>query len=158
MKPLARSTLFEATMIVTAAMLLSFVFTGIMGKGLFRVSQTSKGPTSAEAGASTFLTFEEVRGLYLQGHALFIDARDGYDFSVGHIKGAVSLPLREFNKKHPLLADLSKDRLLVIYCDGTECNSSAELARMLYESGYSNVKVFFGGWNEWLAHKQPEEP
>jgi rhodanese-related sulfurtransferase len=117
-----------------------------------------KAPTAAVTVKSTFLTYEEARGLHLEGRALFIDARDGYDFGIGHIKGAVSLPLRQFNKNHPLLADLPKDRLLVIYCDGAECNSSAELAKMLYESGYSNVKVFFGGWNEWLAHKQPTDP
>ena len=145
-------------MIVVAAIILSFTFTGIMGKGLFRVSPAPKAPTAADAVESTFLTYEEARGFYLRGSALFIDARHASDFNAGHIKGAVSIPLQEIRKNSPILSDLPRDRLLVAYCDGEGCSSSIELAKLLYRSGFSNVKVFFGGWNEWLAHKQPTDP
>jgi rhodanese-related sulfurtransferase len=158
MKPFHRTASMEAEMIVMAAMLLSFMYTGIMSKGLFRGSPASSATNAPEAVGSTFLTYEEAQGLYLRKRALFIDARYAYDFSAGHIKGAVNIPLHEFDKNHPILTVLPKDQMLVVYCDGVGCNSSAELAKMLYGFGYSNVKVFFGGWNEWLAHKQPTEP
>jgi rhodanese-related sulfurtransferase len=129
-----------------------------MGNGLFRVSQASSAPNAPEAVGPTFLTYEEAQGLYPRKRALFIDARFAYDFSAGHFKGAVSVPLHELGKNHPILTVLPKDQILVAYCDGAGRNSSAELAKTLYGFGYSNVKVFFGGWNEWLAHKHPTEP
>jgi rhodanese-related sulfurtransferase len=158
MKPFHRTPVIEAGMIVMAALLLSFMFTGIMGKGLFRVLPASNDSRAPEAVGSTFLTYDEALGLYLRKRALFIDARYAYDFVAGHIRGAVSIPLHEFDKNHPILTVLPKDQMLVVYCDGVGCNSSAELAKMLHGFGYANVKVFFGGWNEWLAHKQPTEP
>jgi rhodanese-related sulfurtransferase len=149
--------LTEASMIVVVAAILSFVFTVIMGRGFFRVSPASKVFAAPKDVGSTFLTYEEAQALYLQERALFIDARHAYDFSLGHIKGAINVPLSEFEKNHSILADVPKDRMLVLYCDGVECNSSLELAKMLFGSGYVYVKIFFGGWNEWLAHKQPTE-
>lgn len=158
MKHIYRTSLTETMIIVGAAVLFGFMFSAITGKGFFRVSPPSEAPAASTRPGSTFLTYEEAHSLYLRGGALFIDARDAYDFGVGHIKGAVNLPLHEFGRNHPLLGFLPKDKILVVYCDGVECNSSAELAKMLYGSGYSDVKVFFGGWNEWLSHKQPTQP
>ena len=89
---------------------------------------------------------------------IFIDARSGYDFGLGHIKGAANLPLHDFTEAHPLMHILTRDRELVIYCDGEDCNSSRDLARLLTASGFTHVRIFFGGWNEWRAHDLPEEP
>jgi 3-mercaptopyruvate sulfurtransferase SseA len=47
--------------------------------------------------------------------------------------------------------------VLVAYCDGQECNSSINLALKLDSLGYSNVKIFFGGWREWTNSSQPTE-
>jgi rhodanese-related sulfurtransferase len=158
MKESYRTVFVEVTMIVVAAIILSFAYTGIMRKGLFRASSPPSPAAAPEAIASTFLTYEEVQGLYIRQHALFIDARHASDFDGGHIKGAINIPLNEIRKNHGILQSLPRDRLLVVYCDGESCNSSVELAKLLYGSGFSNVKIFFGGWNDWLAHKQPTEP
>ena len=158
MKELYRTALTEAAMIVAAATILGFAFTGITGKGLFAIPPEPSSSATPESVTSTFLSYEEAQGLFALKRALFIDSRHAYDFGAGHISGAVSLPLQEFNMNHPILSNLSRDRLIVVYCDGEGCNSSVELAKLLYGSGYSHVKVFFGGWTEWLAHGQPTEP
>jgi rhodanese-related sulfurtransferase len=158
MKESYRTAFAEATMIVVAAMMLGFAYTGVMRKGLFRASSPSSPAAEPEAIASTFLAYEEAQGLYIRQRALFVDARHASDFNGGHIKGAVNIPLSELQENHGILESLPKDRLLVVYCDGESCNSSVELAKLLYGAGFSNVKIFFGGWNEWFAHKQPREP
>jgi rhodanese-related sulfurtransferase len=158
MKESYRTAFAEATMILVAAIMLGFVYTGVTRKGLFRASSPSSPAAAPEASASTFLTYEEAQGLYIRQRAVFVDARHAFDFNRGHIKGAVNIPLSEAQKNHGILEGLPKDRMLVVYCDGESCNSSVELAKLLYGAGFSNVKVFFGGWNEWLAHKQPREP
>jgi rhodanese-related sulfurtransferase len=155
MKPLYRRALTEATIIVLAATVLGFVYTGIAQKGLFSASPSASATTTLE---STLLTYEEARDLFLKGDALFVDARHTYDFGSGHIKGAISIPLQDFNEIHPLLTIIPKDKMLVTYCDGEECNSSRELALKLKSAGFFNVRVFFGGWTTWLANGQPKEP
>jgi 3-mercaptopyruvate sulfurtransferase SseA len=47
------------------------------------------------------------------------------------------------------LPKLSKDEEIITYCDGSECETSLLLARELMDLGYTDVKVFFGGWQEW---------
>ncbi len=158
MKESIRIACTEAVLIVAAAISLGFLFSGIMAEGLFSASPASSSPAPPEAVESTFLTFEDARELYLRRRTLFIDARNPRDYSTGHIPGAVNVPLHGFDANQPLLSSLSKDHALAVYCDGEECSSSVQLAKRLYESGFSDVKIYFGGWNEWLAHKQPTEP
>lgn len=150
-----RTSLTEAMMIVGTAAVLGFAYTAATGKGVF---QPAPAPQSRAADvAPTFLTYEEAREIHLNGGALFIDARHAYDFDRGHISGAINIPLNEFDNAHQQLAAIPKDKTVVTYCDGAECNSSVELAKKLYAAGYSNVKIFFGGWNEWLSHNQATE-
>ena len=143
-------------MIVAA--ILGVISTSITRTGLFSTSPFPGRAATKENVSSTFLTYEEARMLFIRGDALFIDARHGYDFGRGHIKGAINIPLQEFDNGNQLPAGVAKDKLMVVYCDGEECNSSVELAKKMYAAGYSNVRIFFGGWNEWLAHGQPREP
>jgi len=83
-------------------------------------------------------------------NTIFLDARYAADFEAGHIKGAVNLPWEEYEEYAPqILPTLPKEEEIIAYCDGTECETSLLLARELIDSGYTNVSVFFGGWQEW---------
>jgi rhodanese-related sulfurtransferase len=91
------------------------------------------------------------------GNGIIIDSRSEFDYELGHIRGSVNLPLKEFEARKSMLNSWPKDTLLITYCDGQECNSSMELAEKLAESGFTNVKFFFGGWTEWHQRQSPEE-
>jgi len=83
-------------------------------------------------------------------NTVFLDSRYPEDFNSGHIKGAINLPCEEFEEHAPqILPKLPKDEEIITYCDGTECETSLLLARELMDLGYKDVKVFFGGWQEW---------
>jgi rhodanese-related sulfurtransferase len=89
---------------------------------------------------------------------VFLDARLPEDFKAGHIKGAINLPYEESEEYAPqVLPKLAKEEEIIAYCDGTECESSLLLARELMELGYGNIKVFFGGWQEWQEAGLPVE-
>jgi rhodanese-related sulfurtransferase len=89
---------------------------------------------------------------------IFLDARYPEDFKAGRIKGAINLPYEESEEYAPqVLPQLPKEEEIIAYCDGTECESSLLLARDLRELGYENIKVFFGGWQEWLKAGLPVE-
>jgi len=83
-------------------------------------------------------------------NTIFLDSRYPEDFTAGHITGSINLPYEESEEHAPqVLPRLPKDEEIIVYCDGTECETSLLLARELIELGYKDVKVFFGGWQEW---------
>lgn len=94
--------------------------------------------------------------LYNKG-ILFIDARDESDFNAGHIKKSVNIPFEDFDNHKQKLDQISKEEPVVIYCAGTECDLSHLLANLLFEKGYKQVYVFFGGWVEWQDANFPIE-
>ncbi|MER3524388.1 MAG: hypothetical protein C4326_10045 [Ignavibacteria bacterium] len=146
----------EAALIAFAAVLLGFGYGFVMKKGLFAPTQpTSNLPVAPPA--PTFIDYEEALRCFREGSALFVDARHEYDYKLGHIRGAINVPLKDFDLATSPLAPTPKNQLIVTYCDGAECNSSIELAQKLAAAGFTNVKMFFGGWNEWQQHHLPTE-
>jgi len=104
----------------------------------------------------SFITLEEAEELFSGGEALFIDSRLEEQFFSGHIFGAVNIPIERVNRgEHTAIETISRDRTLVVYCDGRECQSSVELARRLHDRGFSDIRIFFGGWAEWLGEGLP---
>ena len=89
--------------------------------------------------------------------AVFVDARDMWEFADGHIKNSINFPEIEFEVNHPALKELSKDEKLVIYCSSTECGLSTKLAIELLKLGYEKLFVFEEGWDAWLENGYPIE-
>lgn len=148
-----RQALREALWIVLTASVLGFAYSFTAGKGMFEPLSVA----TTEKTAPSMIHIDEVRRLYDLNQALFIDSRHSFDFQLGHIRGAVNVPLAEFDLRKELVGALPKDKTLVTYCDGADCNSSIELAVRLQGSGFSAVKVFFGGWHEWQSQLLPTE-
>ncbi|MBF8247650.1 MAG: Rhodanese domain protein [Bacteroidetes bacterium] len=131
-------------------------YAGVSGKGFFQEKRTSSTRLRKLAAlAPAMISWNEARTFFEAKKALFIDARNPLEYRRGHIPGAINIPLNDFEKKKDLLAKTSKGKLLVTYCDGAECNSSMSMAEKLMELGYTNVKIFFGGWQDWEANKLP---
>ena len=109
-----------------------------------------------EYSSITFITLGEAEGLFAEGEVLFIDSRPEEAFQTGHILGAVNIPFEEYKKEKALdLIFLPPEGTVVVYCDGSECNSSLELAKVLHQKGLIDIKVFFGGWVEWTREGLP---
>jgi rhodanese-related sulfurtransferase len=109
-----------------------------------------------EAGpAAPAVHFSEVDADFVLGigagsGTLLLDARAAAAYRLGHIPGAVSLPLAEFAKVFPRLAErLREARMLVAYCSGPDCNDSRDLALSLWERGLKNLLLYKGGMEDW---------
>jgi len=87
----------------------------------------------------------------------FIDARDENDYLAGHIKNSVNIPFDDFDNHKQKLDKLSTNKPLVLYCAGTDCDLSVLLGNLLFEMGYKQVYVFFGGWVDWVNANYPVE-
>ena len=88
-------------------------------------------------------------------YALFVDAREPDFFKVGHIPGAINLPVKDFDGVFPTV----KKRLLaapqiITYCDGASCEMSVELTEKLLFAGLERVEIFTGGMQQWKAAGQ----
>ena len=102
------------------------------------------------------VNLSEAMAAFNSGQAIFLDARKKADYAAGHIKGALRCFLEEYDVDFPLVRDrLPKEALIVTYCDGDESELSLFLARNMLQEGYTNVKIFFGGWKEWTDAKLP---
>jgi rhodanese-related sulfurtransferase len=112
--------------------------------------------SSEEYPSITFITLQEAEGLFSVGGALFIDSRPEEAFQAGHILGAENIPFEERKAEDVFdLPSLLTEGIVVIYCDGSECNSSLELAKVLHQKGLKDIRVFFGGWVEWVREGLP---
>jgi len=105
-----------------------------------------------------FITLAEAEDLFNTRSALFIDSRQADLYHAGHIFGAFSLPYGA-GETGVLLAEWDRplDEILVVYCDGQECRSSVHIARQLHDAGFLDIRIFFGGWEEWNGAGLPVE-
>ncbi|MBF0528051.1 MAG: rhodanese-like domain-containing protein [Deltaproteobacteria bacterium] len=109
-------------------------------------------------GSPKTIPLSEAQKVHASGKAAFLDARPQAFYEFGHIKGAKSLPPELYAaKSSSTLAGLSRDALIITYCDGETCDLSLELAASLQKSGYSQVRVLVNGWTVWEAGGLPVE-
>jgi len=107
-------------------------------------------PTTQQVAAA--ITQDEVERALDEG-AILIDARAEEKYRNGHIPGAHNLPAESAEQ------DLWKmstwvprlNELVIVYCGGDECDESLHVYELLKRAGFTNLRVYFGGWQEWTA-------
>ena len=106
--------------------------------------------------ASGEIALKDAAMLFLSGRAVFLDARSDYEYQLGHIQGAISLPVRSFASEfQDIKPRLAGKEAVIAYCDGAQCPLSHALAKHLREAGVKNVYVLKNGWALWQAEKLP---
>lgn len=84
-----------------------------------------------------------------------IDARGAEKFAQGHITGAVNFYGGDVQSRIPdILSSVPRDRVVLIYCDGGECELSHHVADVLKQFGYGPVFIYTGGWAEWTSKRK----
>ena len=100
----------------------------------------------------------QAKQIYDSGNVLFVDARTRDDYDEGHIPGAASLPVGQFDEHINAFLDRHDiERPIVTYCSGRTCEDSHFLAQLLMDFGYRDVKVFIDGYPGWEAEGYPVE-
>lgn len=91
-----------------------------------------------------------VHAIVLEKKRLVIDARQGDFYDMGHLPGAVSYPLVEYDQYiRQFTRIIDRAQPLLIYCSSPECEDSHNLAKRLIDLKYVDVKVFSGGFQVW---------
>lgn len=146
--------------IIVASILLGIIYNLISSDGIPFVRKPI-GITSdvTKINEDTILEIElaNVIALKKQKNVVIIDARDQWDYAEAHIKGAINIPEFSFKENNPELSQINKENILVIYCNGNDCEVSKRLAKKLKELGYANSYVYLGGIDEWKSAELPTE-
>lgn len=145
----------EGLAIIACSVILGFSYTFVREKGLFAGASQGRTVLGTVPGSPGMIEIQDALRLFQSGEAVFVDSRHEFDYKLGHIKGAVNLPLAEFETKEDVVGSLPRNKSLIVYCDGADCNSSLELSTKLIEAGFTSVKVFYAGWNEWQNQHLP---
>ena len=153
MNIMLRRAVREASLLLLVAALLGFGYTALTEKGIF----ADAAPSSPSQTAPPRIHLNQAQMMFNSGEAIFIDARHAFDYRFGHIKGAINIPLAEYDGMKEVINAIPKEKEIVVYCDGAECNSSIQFAVKLSREGFNNVKIFFGGWEEWEGANLPTE-
>lgn len=104
------------------------------------------------------ISLEEAVKLFRKNAAMFIDARPLEEYNKGHIKGAISFPYEEADRKFAqVMSAISEGNVIVTYCDGETCELSVDLAVFLRNTGYKKVRVLSNGWSVWRQNMLPIE-
>jgi rhodanese-related sulfurtransferase len=75
-----------------------------------------------------------------------LDVRDAAQFGKDHIPGAVNIEWRQVFAQR---ARLPKDKTILVYCNTS--SFAAQVAMALRIDGFENVRLLYGGYNEWKA-------
>jgi rhodanese-related sulfurtransferase len=161
-----RKTMKEIIILVGISIILAMVVNFLSPKGIALVGQwdTSKGVITASPTGPEEWKPEEINSvarakeIFDNGNVLFVDARSQDNYEDGHIPGAVSLPLGQFDELIGSFLDQhAAARSIVTYCSGRTCEDSHHLAQLLFELGFDNVKIFIDGFPGWKAEGYPIE-
>ena len=90
---------------------------------------------------------EELLGRLQDGSVTLLDVRPGDEFALGHLPGALNVPLDELERR---LSELPKDQEVIAYCRGPYCVLSFEAVAALRAKGY-RVRRLQDGFPEWKA-------
>jgi rhodanese-related sulfurtransferase len=161
-----RKTIKEIIILGSVSVILALLVNQFSPRGIALIGQwdITKGLITAIPDGATEGKPEEIdsvaRAKYIfdKGDALFVDARSQNDYENGHIPGAVSLPVGQFEERiESFLNRYPAEQPIVTYCSGRTCEDSHDLAQSLSDVGFTNVRIFIDGFPGWEAEGYPIE-
>ncbi|MDI1226866.1 MAG: rhodanese-like domain-containing protein [bacterium] len=98
----------------------------------------------------TSITRNELKERLAVGDIALVDALPLNYYMAGHLPGAISLPPGRVAELAPqLLPDLSKT--IVVYCSSSICQNSAITSEVLRDLGYTDVRRYVEGKEDWRS-------
>ena len=88
---------------------------------------------------------DELLARLSRGDVVLVDVRPSEEFDAGHIEGARSIPIDEFEQR---MNELPRDHEVIAYCRGPFCAYAHDAVRQLRASGRDSKRLDVG-WPEW---------
>ncbi|NSC19812.1 rhodanese-like domain-containing protein [Streptomyces albus subsp. chlorinus] len=105
---------------------------------------------------TALITRDELKAAMDAGSVTVVDALGGEYYAKEHLPGAIELVLADVEAKAPdLLPD--RDAAIVTYCSNPACANSGQVADRLTALGYTNVRKYREGIQDWVEAGLPTE-
>lgn len=144
----------QAAALVVASVIIGFSVNALSSETLPLLRQ----PAAPEDGPWLVIDGDEVLEHVNNGTAILIDARPTEDFDRGRIPGALNLPYNEFETYFAELGGgLPKEELYIVYCSGGHCDDSHEVLKQMEAYGFTQLRLYKLGWEEWFKKGWPRE-
>jgi rhodanese-related sulfurtransferase len=135
---------------------LSLSLTSVMAHAQMKTAVPKKSPLVSSARQTTgpvqLISQADANKLFREGKAIFIDVRSNTQFSLGHIKGAVSIPGSQIVSR---FSEVPTGKVVITYCACSAEQSSSAADTSLVNHGVKNVWALKGGWNDWKNNRYP---
>jgi rhodanese-related sulfurtransferase len=105
---------------------------------------------------TTTITRAELRDAIDRNAVTVVEALPASYFEQGHLPGAINIPHTEVRELAPALLP-DKDAAIVVYCANLPCANSGIAARVLTKLGYTNVREYAEGKQDWTDAALPLE-
>lgn len=98
----------------------------------------------------------ELEQMIARGEVTVVETLRAEHFAQGHLPGAIHIHFEEVAEKAPALLP-DKDAAIVTYCSNTACRNSEGAANRLTAMGYTNVRKYAEGKDDWQSAGLPLE-
>lgn len=97
------------------------------------------------------IALEELMERMETGEVFLLDVRPEEEYEMGHIPGAISIPIEELEEH---IASLPANKEIVAYCRGPYCLMSAQAVEILISKGIKASRLEEGiyEWNHYVEH------
>jgi rhodanese-related sulfurtransferase len=97
---------------------------------------------------TTLITRTELEEAISTNSVVLVDALPASYYDQAHLPGAINLVEGDVEALAPKLLP-NKDAAIVTYCSNVACNNSQAVANRLEKLGYTNVRKYRGGIQDW---------
>ena len=102
------------------------------------------------------ITRQDLQAAIDAGDVVVVDTLGPQYFEAAHLPGAINIPHTKVAELAPALLP-DKDAVIVTYCTNTACQNSEVAARQLEALGYTNVRKYAEGKQDWTEAGLPVE-
>ncbi len=102
------------------------------------------------------VTRDELKSSIDAGEVTVVETLRTEHFEQAHLPGAIHIHFEEVADKGPALLP-DKDAAIVTYCSNTGCRNSEAAANQLTAMGYTNVRKYAEGKDDWVQAGLPLE-
>jgi rhodanese-related sulfurtransferase len=155
-----------ASSVIVAGLLLSGCTTQPEATGSTPSAKVLTEPTAHVKGLIEKFKLENVDYAYVKAaigngtrdgaKALLIDARPNPKYLASTIPSSINIPDTQIDKFIGQLDKVAKDKEIIVFCGGWDCEKSPIVAGHLKSKGFTNVKLYQAGEPEWISKNYPE--
>ncbi|PCG82963.1 sulfurtransferase [Streptomyces sp. WZ.A104] len=105
---------------------------------------------------TALITRDELAAAIKAESVTVVDALGGAYYAQQHLPGALALPPADVDAQAPALLP-DRDAAIVTYCSNPTCPNSGQVADRLTALGYTNVRKYREGIQDWVEAGLPTE-